>query len=157
MTIYNKLLEFQKQCPSIEKTGFNPFHKSKYMKLDVILEITKPILSELGLVLSQKTKFYPVEFKGSIITSITDSETGEHLDSEIFYDISEPAQKQGANITYMRRYGLSALLGIAAEDDIDANSPEQQKAAPKPSEQAISKPNSFLKQSQANFIKGDNK
>lgn len=159
MELQKKLLQFQAECPAISKDGYNPHFKSSYMKLDTILDTIKPILTKLGLVLSQRTKFYPIEFKGSIITSITDSSDGTSIDSEIFYDISEPAQKQGGNITYMRRYALAALLGIAADEDIDGNDSSQQVKAPQMTTQApIQKQNSFLNQSKNNFTqnKGGN-
>ena len=139
-TIHQRLLSFQKQCPAIPKDGFNPHFKSSYMKLDTILDTIKPILSELGLVLSQKTKFYPEQNLGTIVTTITNSSDGQSIESEIPYDISEPAQKQGGNITYMRRYALAALLGIAADEDIDGNDTNQQQKAPqKPTQAPIRK------------------
>jgi len=42
-------------------------------------------------------------------------------------DAYNPAQEAGKIITYARRYALSAILGITADEDVDASSDKQQK------------------------------
>jgi len=110
-----KLLSFQKEIGAISKDGNNPHFKSSYATLQNILSEVKPVLSKFGLVLSQ-----PV-ISNEVHTSITDSETGELVDSSISLPVGLTPQQMGSAITYYRRYLLAGILSLEMEDD-DANS-----------------------------------
>ena len=48
-----KLLEFQKKVGAITKDSINPFFKSNYFDINKLIDVIKPILNELGLILVQ--------------------------------------------------------------------------------------------------------
>jgi len=92
----------------------------KYTSLAKILEFIRPIMSETKLSVSQLT-----ELDGAV-TTILMHESGEFLQSTLKLPIDitggkNDAQKIGSAITYARRYSLSAILGIATDEDDDGN------------------------------------
>jgi hypothetical protein len=113
-TINQKLLTFQSKVNAIKKDGKNPHFKSTYATLTQILSEVKPILSEVGLVITQ-----PVNNR-SVQTVITDAETGEFIMGEIPLPENQNPQQIGSAITYYRRYLLAGILSLEIEDD-DAN------------------------------------
>jgi len=114
MTIHQKLLKATAKMEKIKKDSNNPFYKSKYYDINSLLETVKPILEEEGLLLLQ-----PIE-KNCVVSKIIDAESGDCVISAMnIPDIDDP-QKIGSCITYFRRYTLSSLLAVEAEDD-DAN------------------------------------
>jgi hypothetical protein len=134
--ITKKLLVFQQKIETIKKDGKNAFFKkpdgkaSTYATLPNILAAVKPILSELGLVITQ-----PCD-QGVIYTVITDSETGESNSSSLPLPTGLNAQQMGSAITYFRRYTLCSLLSLEIDEDDDGNEASKPKVseAPKPTE-----------------------
>ena len=114
MSIYKKLLEVQKEVGAISKDSKNPFFKSKYFDINALVGHVNPILSKNGLLLLQ-----PIE-DGKQYSRIIDAESGEKVESFLELPSLPDPQKLGSAISYYRRYSLSALLGLQAEDD-DAN------------------------------------
>jgi len=95
----------------------------KYAPLSEILELVRPLLAANGLSIMQE--LYSVDNKVGVSTLITHT-SGEWLETEPFYLITEKdtAQGAGSGITYARRYALSAILGISSEDDDDGKAAE---------------------------------
>lgn len=59
---------------------------------------------------------------GDGLTTIVMHESGEWIMATAKLELSKPdPQGQGSAITYMRRYALSAALGLVTEDDDDGN------------------------------------
>ena len=118
-----KILLFQKKVEAIKKDSVNPFFKSNYFDINSLLAEVKPILNELGLVISQplETKYAQDKIYNVLSTDILDATTGESIlsSSIMLPDIQDP-QKIGSAITYYRRYSLQSLLGLQSDDD-DAN------------------------------------
>jgi len=113
-TINQKLLAFQQKVNSIKKDGKNPHFKSTYATLTQILSEVKPILSDVGLIVTQ-----PI-IGGSVHTIILDSESGEKIEGNIDLPTNQNPQQIGSAITYYRRYLLAGMLALEIEDD-DAN------------------------------------
>ena len=110
----NKLLEFQKEVKAISKDSTNPFYKSAYFDINKLIEVIKPILNKLELVIIQPLKV--VDGKNVLSTKIID-DTKVLAESEVLLpDIQDP-QKVGACITYFRRFSLQSLLLLEAEDN----------------------------------------
>ena len=114
----DKLLEFQKEVKAISKDSTNPFFKSAYFDINKLIEVIKPIINKLGLVIIQPLKV--VDGKSCLTTKIIDGDKVLAESSIIIPDIQDP-QKIGSAITYLRRYSLQSLLLLEAEDD-DGNS-----------------------------------
>ena len=122
------------------KNAVNPHFKNRYADLTSIIEVSRKTLAENGLAVIQG-----VECEGALVRVQTRilHLTGEWIESEITMQ-SESAnpQKIGSAITYGRRYGLSAILGISADDDDDgaiASEKGQKKQTPKPAQKQLIK------------------
>ena len=111
MSIYKKLLDFQKLGISIKKGSVNPHFKNKYADINEVLEKVKPALSSVGLLLVQtpRTK--------ALLTQIMDPESDTWIESHVPYINTPDMQKLGSAITYARRYALVAMLGLEDDDD----------------------------------------
>lgn len=114
--MYEKLLEVQKKVGAVTKDKQNPFFKSNYADINNYIDVLKPILNEVGLVVLQPLS--SIDGKPAIRTIVMDDKDKLEFDTPI---IENPdPQKQGAVITYFRRYALQSLFFLQAEDD-DAN------------------------------------
>jgi hypothetical protein len=117
--IYQKLLLAQQEIGTITKSKENPFFKSKYADINVILAIVKPILNKNGLVLTQA--FVTREDgKTGIITGLVEAENGQGLHYFVEMPLGATPQQIGSAVSYFRRYALQSLLALEAVDD-DAN------------------------------------
>tara|TARA_R110001599_G_scaffold171436_1_gene362575 strand:+ start:31 stop:543 length:513 start_codon:yes stop_codon:yes gene_type:complete len=122
MSIYKQLLEVQKEVGAISKDSKNPFFKSKYFDINKLIEVVNPVLSKHGLVLLQ-----PIE-DNKVYSRLFDAESEKSVESWLELPNLTDPQKIGSAISYYRRYTLSSLLGLQAEDE-DGNG---LKAKPKP-------------------------
>jgi hypothetical protein len=111
--IYNKLFKLQSEIGTISKDVRNPFYKSKYFDINSLIGQLHPLLKKYELVLIQPITDMHVR------SVIVDLEGGSVESSMLLPEIQDP-QKIGSAITYYRRYTLTSLLGLQAEDD-DAN------------------------------------
>lgn len=114
------LAKFQGEVDNPVNTAVNPFFGSNYAPLDTILSTVRPVLSKHGLSVVQ----IPGSVENNItVTTILFHESGEYLESEplVLRMDKMTAQGAGSAITYARRYALSAILGVASEDDDDGN------------------------------------
>ena len=101
---------------SISKDSENPFFKSKYFDINKLLEIIKPVLNEMEVVILQPLD--NINGRPALTTILYDTEKSTTLYSSTITlpDLTDP-QKMGSAITYYRRYSLQSLLGLEAEDD----------------------------------------
>jgi hypothetical protein len=109
------LSKFQAEVGAVGKDGTNPFFHSKYATLENVISTVKPVLATNGLSFSQ----LPQE-RGlyTLIMHISGEWIGAW--SQLVMKDETP-QGQGSALTYLRRYALSAALGLATEDDDDGN------------------------------------
>jgi len=124
--IYAKLLEFQKKGITVEKDAKNPFHKSDYTTLNEVLDKVQGPLAEMDVVIIQVGE--TGQHGDGILTTLYDTSDDTSLSSFLPFVGATDAQKLGANITYLRRYALTTLLGLRAKDD-DAESAMPRKKA----------------------------
>lgn len=114
-SLYVKLAKAKNKMGAVLKKSKNPYFKSNYADLNAHIDAVEPTLLEFGLVLTQ-----PIESNGvnNVVKSVvTDVESGMSVTSALALPTFEDMQKLGGAITYARRYTLSALLGMKAEDD----------------------------------------
>lgn len=109
--ITKALIIFHSEVGNVAKNSTNPYFKSKYGDLNSYLSVIKEPLQKAGLSFSQVMIHNGLK---TIISHIS----GEFIES-VFTCESLPSdvQKLGAWFTYMRRYQLSAILGLNAEDN----------------------------------------
>ena len=116
------LVKFQGGLSSVGQGKTNPFFGSSYADINDILVAIRPELSKSGLAITQGNR-YCTESNGFYVSTMLVHESGQWLRSEVRMPISgkKDAQAVGSSITYGRRYGLSAILGISVEADDDGN------------------------------------
>jgi len=91
--------------------------KYSYAPLSEIIDATKQALSDNGLAIMQTTKLV----EGcTILETILSHSSGEWMSGELYVGKQDqPPQSEGSALTYKRRYGMSAILCVASEDDDD--------------------------------------
>lgn len=97
----------------------NPHFKSKYADLAAIREATIPALTENGLAIVQFTTVTPEGDKVLLHTRLM-HKSGQSVEGAYPITIGTP-QAMGSQLTYAKRYSWSAMCGVAADDDDDAN------------------------------------
>lgn len=115
----------------------------KYATLDSLIDMLREVLPKHGLWFTQIPTRTEEE---SVLTTRVFHESGEWLEDSILMTDTElqgkanDTQKLGASITYFRRYVLSSIFGVSADEDVDGNlaSKERpQQARPQPTAQKI--------------------
>ena len=111
------LAKAQGMMGSVAKSKTNPFYKSSYADISDCLNACLPALSKNGLAISQGNRF--CNTTGYYITTTLLHESGQWLKSEIRIPLTnkKDAQEIGSACTYGRRYGLTAMVGLAQVDD----------------------------------------
>lgn len=118
------LAKFQAEVTNPKNTANNPFYKSSYAPLQDVLNDARPLLSKHGLSIIQSPSG---DGERISVNTLLLHESGEWIEFEPLVLKAEKVTPQGAGIaiTYGRRYSLSAVLGIASEDDDDGNGLEK--------------------------------
>ena len=96
----------------------NPHFKAKYADLAAIFDAARKPLSANGLAIVQTIG------DGVLHTRLLHT-SGQWIASEHPLPMSGRPQEIGSALTYARRYSLSALIGIAADEDDDANAAQK--------------------------------
>jgi len=113
------------------KSSTNPHFKSKYADLAEILNTVRPVFSANCIAIVQTPTF---ESGVASVETMLCHESGEFISSVCSSPVSkQDAQGIGSAITYLRRYSLAAMCGIAQEDDDGQHAvqePQTQRQAP---------------------------
>ena len=132
--IAEALCTFQGQVNAAGKNAKNPHLGNKYADLNSVWEAIKGPLAENGLSVVQLPA--PGEVGRLNLKTRLMHKSGEWIESEIAMPLpkSDP-QGYGSALTYARRYGLTAMLGIVQEDDdghAASQKPETRRSEPTP-------------------------
>jgi hypothetical protein len=94
----------------------NPHFKSKYADLGEVLSAVRPALSKHGISIMQMTD---VTDTGIVLHTRLTHSGGQWIEG--VYPVSPMGthQQMGAALTYAERQALSAIVGVAGEDDTD--------------------------------------
>jgi hypothetical protein len=110
------LVKAQKDLKPAVKDSANPFFKSKYADLSSVWEACHLALENNGLAIIQLA--VPAAPGNVGLETVILHSSGEwmsgHAEAPL---VKNDPQSYGSATTYLRRYGLSAALGIMAEDD----------------------------------------
>ena len=123
------LIKAQAEMPAVPMDGYNPFYKSRYATLGAVISATRGVLARHGLAITQQV-ISSDQADAIGIRTVLIHESGQTMTWDAVIKIpsgGNPGQEAGKLITYLRRYSLAAALNIYADEDIDANSPKQQK------------------------------
>jgi len=103
----------------------NPFHKSKYADLASVWAAIRKPLTDNGLAILQTTEPYTDGI--TVVTTLVHC-SGESMATRMSAEIPPPKpdkngqikpnlQGLGSTLTYLRRYSIAALVGVATVDD----------------------------------------
>lgn len=121
--LYQALAKAQGAIEGAARMNTNPHFKSKYADLASVWDACRKELSSNGLSVMQ----FPVTpnpgTEDVALLTILAHSSGESMADRFGMKLKDPTNPQalGSALTYMRRYALMAVVGIAPEDD-DANS-----------------------------------
>lgn len=130
-TLYESLLNFQKQLPDIAKSktaGLGKFSYS-YLPLEDLLSAIQPVLHANGLILIQP-QAYNDHGQTCIVTRLIHVASGEEIKSELPIFLPQDMGKKemftwGGSLTYGRRYAIKMLLGIEPDMDTNTEDPKE--------------------------------
>lgn len=119
------LVAFQSEVVDPRKNSTNPYFKSKYVELDDLMAAIKPIANKHGLYINNNITTELVEgnkMKVWCQTRLTHV-SGEWIESDGQFNLAKGTDPQscGSSQTYIRRYDISAFLGVAWNPDDDGN------------------------------------
>lgn len=95
----------------------NPHFKSKYADLAQIRDAVTPALAKHGIAVAQGTD---TTDGGIVVVTRLLHKSGQWMESRFPISYDKP-QAMGSAYTYARRYSLSAMCAISADEDDDAN------------------------------------
>ena len=108
------LAKAQAEMEGATKDSTNPHFRSKYADLSSIRDACRP-LAKHGLAHLQPTR---ADGPHVTVTTLLIHSSGEWIAEDLTLTAgSNTPQAVGSAITYGRRYGLAAMVGIAPEDD----------------------------------------
>jgi hypothetical protein len=125
--IASALSKAQAEIKHAIKDAENPFHRSSYATLSSVTDACRGPLTRHGLSIVQAPTITPqgVECLDTILLH----DSGEWIRSRLairpasrvkdvgWVDAPNDPQALGSTITYLRRYALAAMVGVAVEDD----------------------------------------
>lgn len=101
-----------------DKTAKVGQYSYNYADLASVLGAVVPVLCKNGLALSQITRWDSDKLVMSLDTRLLHT-SGEWISGTYPLPTAAKPQEMGSAITYARRYSVTAILGIATEDDDD--------------------------------------
>lgn len=123
------LVSVQGKLEGAKKDQQNPFFKSSYADLTSVWNACRELLVENELAVVQTSSV--IEGKELVLDTTLVHTSGEWISGQLSVPLAKnDPQGLGSAMTYARRYGLSAIIGICPEDD-DAEGAVQHKATTK--------------------------
>lgn len=119
------LAKAQGQIKPALKDSENPHFRSKYADLSSVWDACRKPLTDNGLSVVQMPVDAPTP--GSVaLTTLLLHISGEYISSTVSAPLTkQDAQGIGSALTYLRRYALSAIIGVVADIDDDGNAASQ--------------------------------
>lgn len=122
--LFGALSKAQSTIEFASKDKSNPFHKSKYADLASIWEACRSSLCKNGLSIIQIPQNRDDKL---FLVSILGHSSGQWIRGEVEIPLAKKdPQSIGSAITYFRRYMLSAMVGVAPNDDDDGEKAQSQ-------------------------------
>jgi hypothetical protein len=113
------LSKAQGEMQAAIKDKVNPFFKSSYADLGSVWDAARPVLSKYGLCIMQTTEINADGSKIIMVTTLAHT-SGQWVKSFLpLNPAKNDSQGVGAAITYLRRYSLSAIVGVVCDEDDD--------------------------------------
>lgn len=132
------LSKAQGEMQAAIKDKVNPFFKSSYADLGSIWDAARPVLSKYGLCIMQTTEL--MADKTIMVTTLAHI-SGQWVKSSIpLNPTKNDSQGMGAAMTYLRRYSLSAIVGVVCDEDDDGETAVGRGKTPQNKSQQNSEP-----------------
>ena len=111
----------QAEINPAEKNATNPHLKNKYANISAIYDAVREVLPRHGLCVVQT--MLPTDGTRAHVRTTLAHKSGQWFASECVMPLDRQggAQGMGSAITYARRYSLSAIRGVVADEDDDGN------------------------------------
>lgn len=113
--LFAALANAQAEVENATKNAANPHFRSRYADLAEVLNTVRPVFTRHGLSIIQSTGF-DGDFV-SVETLIAHAGGGRITSTASCHPAKTDAQGIGSATTYLRRYALAAMTGVAQEDD----------------------------------------
>ena len=138
LTPYEALVLAISHCQNVSASRINPHFKSKYFGLGDLLAEIKPVFGHFGLAVIQ----VPYSVEGSVRVRTDVLHKSGHLFSfgELGMTAGQNLQSTGSGLTYLKRYALATIAGVASDLDGDDDGNLASKPAPHHTTQAVSAP-----------------
>lgn len=117
----------QFRTPSLNRTAVIKnaagqfLYETHYADIQECIDCIKKPLAENGLSFTQTTR--PMGGQWFLILEMM-HESGEYKQTLLPIDVNKPPQQLGGQLTYLKRYQISAFFGLAADFDDDGNAAE---------------------------------
>lgn len=107
------------ETKDIHADSTNPFHKNKYASLSAHLAVIKPIFAKHNLCILQMPYSDGYREQGIGIKTIIMHANGYSVESSCIIPVGDNPKGQdvGSLLTYLRRYAMACVAGVATEDD----------------------------------------
>jgi hypothetical protein len=113
--LFAALAKSQGEVENATKGSVNPHFKSKYADLAEVLNTIRPVFATNGLSIIQIPSFDGA--MASVTTCLAHAKGGMITGVSSCVPAKTDAQGIGAATTYLRRYSLASVCGVAQEDD----------------------------------------
>lgn len=115
-SIAGALAKAQAEMENAIRDRANPHFKSTYATLAAVVDAVRPVLAKHGIAIVQDARFNGNDVE--VVTTLVHG-SGQWMKSS---PLSSPVAKKdaqgvGSALTYVRRYALMAIAGIAPDDD----------------------------------------
>lgn len=134
--IATALAAFQAELPKVTKsktahveTKSGVKYTYKYADLADVTEVVMPLLAKHGLSFSSKPT---IDDNGRFVLAYVLRHSSGESDSGVYPLPSGSPQEIGSALTYARRYALSAITGVAAEEDDDGKAAKETRTESRP-------------------------
>jgi len=139
-TLKQALVAAQSELKNVSKDSVNPHFKSRYTQLSTLLEDIEPVLNKHGLgvyttvqprmvsiekeaTIANEGGICSVEVDGHFVTCVLfHGDSDEEIASQVYCPKQSGPQPFGSFLTYMRRYLIQGLCGVAEDNDDDGES-----------------------------------
>ena len=114
--IAEALVSAQKEIKFAVKDSTNPHYKSKYANINSVIDAVKKPLNDNGIAILQSLS--PSDDNKLHLTTRLIHSSGEWIEDTAVCPIQkQDPQGLGSAVSYIRRYSLSALCSVYADDD----------------------------------------
>ena len=119
---------------TLDSVSENSHYKHRYASLTAIRDAVVPVLAEQGIATIQAIETR--EYGPVVVTKLLKNKDEIVSECPVIVGDRVTAQQFGSALTYARRYSLASIVGVASEEDDDANAANESGSGGKPKKAA---------------------